>query len=111
VLNQLEPFEAAMMAAEGQAFKDRFEQVGNDAYAIVQRIVSLGVNYAAWRKDILADAEARGIAPEESKSVAIANTGFAKAMTDAVAQFDGLTDDQRAWVDQFFAGLGYTRSE
>lgn len=87
----------------GEPYRRRFEQIGNEVPNVVAAIKSVAVAYAAFRED-LADTG-------DDEDLAVADGGFDLTVTNAAQDFASLTDDQRAWIDQFFAGLGYTRSE
>jgi len=95
-------FSTALAVEQGEPLKRRYLQIGNDAYQVVQQITQIGADYAALRADITTSGDA--------EDVATADGGFAQTVADAAVAFASLTTEQRQWVDQFFADLGYTRS-
>ena len=96
-------FKTARDAERAGPLLQRYMQIGNDTYGVVGQIVAIGKAYTVLRNDIAAGGDADDIAE--------ADAGLALTVAAAAEQFATLADEERGWVDQVFAGLGYTRSE
>jgi len=96
-------FSTAVGVDRAAPLKARYMQIGNDTAETVGRIVAIGRGYSALRSDIAAAGDA--------EDIAVADAGFDATVEAAAQQFAALTDEERGWVDQMLAGLGYTRSE
>lgn len=68
---------------------------------LTQAVIDVASGYATFRDQLGGDAE----------DEAFADQRFADAVARAQTKFDNVTPQVRAVIDQFFTGLGYTRSK